>query len=270
MIDMTEPDRGHDPEGARGHGPEGARLADVIAARESGLDPNEEAARRRAERRRASVAEQRGRARWRLHLMCFAFLFAYASVAGRMAIIAGSEPEEPRAAAGADAFSPLRAEITDRNGALLAANLPVWSLFAHPHELIDPEGSARKLAEVFPDLNADDLRKQFADGRKFIWVKKAITPAERVKVHDIGDPGLQFGRREMRVYPAGRLASHILGGASFGREGVQAAEIVGSGGVEAKLDAELRDPPEAESRCGSPRPARPARHGRRAAEGVEK
>ncbi len=61
-------------------------------------------------------------------------------------------------------------------------------------------------------------------------------------MHDIGDPGLLFGPREMRLYPNGRLAAHTLGGASFGKEGVSAAEVVGVAGVEKQFDAFLRDP----------------------------
>ena len=61
-------------------------------------------------------------------------------------------------------------------------------------------------------------------------------------VHDIGDPGLLFGPREMRLYPNGTLAAHVLGGAGFGREGVASAEVVGTAGVEKTFDAFLRDP----------------------------
>ena len=46
----------------------------------------------------------------------------------------------------------------------------------------------------------------------------------------------------MRLYPNGRLAAHVLGGAGFGREGVSSAEVIGVAGVEKALDAELRDP----------------------------
>ena len=60
-------------------------------------------------------------------------------------------------------------------------------------------------------------------------------------VYDIGDPGLRFGPREMRLYPNGKLATHVLGGASFG-ERVQAAELVGVAGVEKTFDTRLRDP----------------------------
>jgi len=53
---------------------------------------------------------------------------------------------------------------------------------------------------------------------------------------------LKFGPRELRLYPNGRLAAHVLGGASFGREDVAAAEVVGVAGVEKTFDAFLRDP----------------------------
>jgi cell division protein FtsI (penicillin-binding protein 3) len=61
-------------------------------------------------------------------------------------------------------------------------------------------------------------------------------------VHDIGDPGLLFAPREMRLYPNGSLAAHIMGGASFGKEGVAAAEVIGVAGVEKYFDDYLRDP----------------------------
>ncbi len=61
-------------------------------------------------------------------------------------------------------------------------------------------------------------------------------------VHDIGEPGLLFGPREMRLYPNGHIAAHILGGATFGKEDVASAEVVGVAGVEKAFDHWLRDP----------------------------
>src|SRR5213078_2625708 len=51
-----------------------------------------------------------------------------------------------------------------------------------------------------------------------------------------------FGPREMRLYPNGNLASHVLGGAAFGAEGVDSAEVIGTAGLEKELDTRLRDP----------------------------
>ena len=58
-----------------------------------------------------------------------------------------------------------------------------------------------------------------------MWIEKSISPEQRQRVHDLGEPGLLFGPRETRLYPNGMLAAHVLGGASFGREGVHAAEV---------------------------------------------
>ena len=49
----------------------------------------------------------------------------------------------------------------------------------------------------------------------------------------------------MRLYPNGTLAAHVLGGASFGAEGVNSAEVIGTAGLEKALDARLRDPAQA-------------------------
>ncbi len=108
--------------------------------------------------------------------------------------------------------------------------------------MIDRERAATGLTEIFPDLNADDLLEDFTGKRKFLWIKKKISPEQKQAVHDLGEPGLLFGPREMRLYPNGSLAAHILGGASFGREGVHAAEVIGVAGIEKFYDKELRDP----------------------------
>jgi cell division protein FtsI (penicillin-binding protein 3) len=71
-------------------------------------------------------------------------------------------------------------------------------------------------------------------------VRKTLSPEQKQAVHDIGEPGLLFGPREMRLYPNGRLAAHVMGGTTFGREGVQAAEVVGVAGIERLYDKELR------------------------------
>ncbi len=103
--------------------------------------------------------------------------------------------------------------------------------------MVDPEAAAKGLAQIFPDLDAERLLRDFTGKRKFVWIKKKISPEQKQAVHDIGDPGLLFGPREMRLYPNGRLAAHVLGGASFGKEGVNAAEVIGVAGVEKQFDA---------------------------------
>lgn len=219
-------------------------LARILRARAEGGDPDlveaEERAHRLAERHR----DERAKAETRLLLLGVVFILGFSTVAGRMALVSASVPVEPRGAGGTEAIHAQRADIVDRNGLVLATNIVTASLYAQPRDLIDPEGAAEKLAAIFPDLDAGRLAAQLTDGRRFLWIKRTISPEQRQRVHDIGEPGLLFGPRETRLYPNGAVAAHVLGGASFGREGVDAAEVVGTAGVERVFDARLRDPAE--------------------------
>ena len=135
-----------------------------------------------------------------------------------------------------------RDDIVDRAGRLLATNLVTDSLYAQPPQMVNPQRAADELARIFPDLDESRLLGWFTGKRKFLWIKKKISPEQKQAVFDIGEPGLLFGPREMRLYPNGPIAAHVLGGASFGREGVNAAEVIGVAGIEKEYDARLRDP----------------------------
>ncbi len=131
----------------------------------------------------------------------------------------------------------------DRNGRILATNLVTNSLYAETRYMVDGVRAAQQLAQIFPDLEEDRLRASLTDpNRRFVWIRTRLSPEQAQAVHDIGEPGLLLGPREMRLYPNGRLASHILGGAGYGQQGVTAAEIIGTAGVEHRMNTRLRDP----------------------------
>lgn len=217
-------------------------LARVLSARAEGADPNLIEAEERAARLRALHRAERAKAETRLLLLGVVFILGFTAVAGRMGMVSAGMPIEPRSGVSSDPIVAQRADIVDRNGAILATNIVTSSLYAQPRDMIDPVRAATELAKIFPDLDAEALRGRFTDGRKFVWIKKTISPEQRQMVHDLGEPGLLFGPRETRLYPNGAVLSHVLGGASFGREGVRAAEVIGVAGVERFEDARLRDP----------------------------
>ncbi|MEL6167880.1 MAG: penicillin-binding protein 2 [Pseudomonadota bacterium] len=217
-------------------------LARILEARAKGENPDQIERENLRIRHEELRGEDRLRAEGRLLVLGIAFLCAFVLVAGRMSLLAASDPAEPRATTTGATIIAQRADITDRNGRILATNLTTHSLYAQPPRMVDPAHSARELAAIFPDLDEEDLRARFASDRKFLWVKRTISPEQKQAVHDIGEPGLQFGPRELRLYPNGRLASHVLGGAGFGREGVHSAELVGVAGVERRFEDFLRDP----------------------------
>ncbi|MFT4714896.1 MAG: cell division protein FtsI (penicillin-binding protein 3) [Paracoccaceae bacterium] len=217
-------------------------LASVISARNAGEDPDAIQATNLRHRHEEMEDRERQRAESRLLVLGLAFFVAFTVVGLRMGMLASADATEPRADLGGSEIVALRADILDRNGAVLATNLTTNSLYAQPPLMIDKAAAAISLAMIFPDLDAEELAKDFASKRKFIWLRRKISPEQQQLVHDIGEPGLLFGPREMRLYPNGMLAAHILGGAGFGREGVHSAEVIGVAGVEHQFDSFLRDP----------------------------
>ncbi|PIE18316.1 MAG: cell division protein FtsI [Proteobacteria bacterium] len=217
-------------------------LARVLKARAAGENPKAIEAENLRIRREAIRDSSRGRAESRLLLMAALFACAYGVVGLRMGALAQSDGAEPTVARAGDPIISQRADIVDRNGRVLATNMATHSLYVQTRDLIEPARVAEQLAVIFPELEAEKLLADFTGGRKFLWVRPQISPEQMQAVHDIGDPGLLFGPREMRLYPNGPVAAHVLGGSRFGRQGVRSAEVLGVAGVEAQFDTQLRDP----------------------------
>jgi cell division protein FtsI (penicillin-binding protein 3) len=219
-------------------------LARVLRARAEGRDPALVERRARDLRNRQTGQAARARAEGRLLVTAVCFILAFGAITVQMGMIAASVPEEPRAETTGSPIIGQRADITDRNGRILATNFDTYALYAQPQMMVDPAHAAAELARIFPELDEAELLEDFSGERRFLWVRRQISPEQMQDVHDIGEPGLLFGPREMRLYPNGPLAAHILGGASFGREGVDSAEVIGVAGVERFFDTRLRDPAE--------------------------
>ncbi len=221
-------------------------LTRILDARARGENPDNVEKENKRLRHEVMRDKMRVRAESRLLLVAFCFILAFGAVGYQMFALATSEPTEPRIASVEPTIFNTRADITDRHGRILATNFATNALYAHPQDILYPRRVADGLAAIFPEMNSDDMYRRFTSGARFIWLRRYISPEQEQLVHDIGSPGLLFGPREMRLYPNGSIAAHILGGASFGEEAVNAAEIIGVAGVEAHFDEDLRDPARAE------------------------
>ncbi len=126
-----------------------------------------------------------------------------------------------------------RADIVDRNGVLLATSLPTASLYANPRQIPDADETARRLAGALPELDAKRLVRRLKRDRAFVWIKRKLTPNQRKRVLELGLPGVDFRREEARVYPQGRLMSHMLGYVDVDETGIA--------GVERRFDVDLRE-----------------------------
>ena len=163
------------------------------------------------------------------------FAVAFSAIAFRLADVSvvktAGEPSVS-ASAHAGAFTAGRADIVDRNGVVLATSLNTASLYANPRHVLDVREAAERLSRALPELRPAELLGKLTSGRSFVWIKRHLTPRQHYSVLRQGIPGLYFQREERRIYPQGRLFSHLLGFA--GTDGV------GLAGVEKKFNDSLR------------------------------
>jgi cell division protein FtsI (penicillin-binding protein 3) len=126
---------------------------------------------------------------------------------------------------------PMRADIVDRNGRLLATMLDSPSLYADPTQVFDAEDATRRLLTALPDLNRTEILAKLSSKKRFVWLKRHLTPEQEYAVNQLGIPGLQFQHEARRVYPYGGLSAHAVGYVGIDDEGL--------GGIERGLDGVL-------------------------------
>ena len=181
------------------------------------------------ERARASgKAEDDTRLRIFFVLALFAIGFAVLAVGATRAALFSD------AAGAGDGAAPVgaaRADLVDRNGRLLAADLLHYGLYIDPREIWEPAETRRSLIAALPTLDPQRLDRALRGGRR-IFVAGALTPQERNRVHDLGLPGVSFEPEERRVYPLGTTAAHLIGFSDSGGEGLA--------GVEAAFNDDIR------------------------------
>ena len=187
----------------------------------------------------------RGRIQSRLVLLALFFAAAFGTVVLKLALVAAGGTEA-RAAWSPPAPLGRRAPLLDRAGRVLATNLPSTGLYAEVRDLVDPRAAAEGLAAILPGVDAEAMERRLSPPRKFVWIAQSLSPEQRQAVMDIGDPGLRFAPRQMRLYPNGPLAAHVLGGVGYEDLDVHDASIQGRAGLELALDARLSDPARAD------------------------
>lgn len=164
----------------------------------------------------------------RLNVVVIALFIIQCSVAGAIINKAYQSTQEPKTQA-KDYFvkKVRRGSIYDTNGVLLATSLKVNSLYADPKMMLDVNDSVYKLKQVLPELDAKELQKKLSNKkRRFIWLKRNLSPKQAYAVNALGIPGLAFKQESFRTYPSGTLAAHVLGYINRNGKGVAGVEKV--------------------------------------------
>jgi cell division protein FtsI (penicillin-binding protein 3) len=135
---------------------------------------------------------------------------------------------------GGRAHAPMvaRADLVDRNGELLARDLPVKDLYVRPQFFVDKPEAADGLAEA-TGANASRLLKAFESAKHpYVLIARRITPDTEAKVMRLGLPGVEFEPSAKRYYPDGRTAAQVVG--------VTDPDGNGLSGLELGLQPEIR------------------------------
>ena len=156
------------------------------------------------------------------------FTMAFIVVAARLVELAvaeqmSQESQTPRLAVGLK-MPKVRSDIVDRNGILLATSLPTASLYANPRQILDPKEATQKLLRLFPEINKKRMEEKLSSNKSFVWLKHNLTPKRQFLVNTLGVPGFDFQGTERRVYPNGRLLSHVLGLTNIDSRGLSGIE----------------------------------------------
>ena len=147
-------------------------------------------------------------------------------------IQAGVEPRDPspsQIARGAAA----KTEITDRNGVVLAVSLGTAALYANTAWIDDVDATTKALERVLPDLDRAKILERLRIPRRYVSLRRHLTPNEQYGILRLGIPGLVLEPDQRRVYPMGNLAAHVVGFSDTDGKGLA--------GIERQFDAKLRE-----------------------------
>jgi len=114
-------------------------------------------------------------------------------------------------------ITPPRGRIVDRNGIVLAENLPVFALEITPARTPDLDATVSRLAELVAvsPRELQRFRRLLGESHRFdaIPLKSRLSEAEmaRVAAHLWELPGVEIQARQLRRYPLGPTAAHVLG-----------------------------------------------------------
>ena len=103
-----------------------------------------------------------------------------------------------------------RGKIYDRNGHLLATNIRSFSLYTNPSKLKNKLEIAKKLEKII-DLDKKSIFKKINTDKKFVYLKRNISPFEHQKIIHLGEVNLKTIEEKRRIYPFKNAGSHLVG-----------------------------------------------------------
>jgi len=165
--------------------------------------------------------------RGRLRIVHVVFICVFVIFAARTMQLGIQGTDRSRHGAADGTWSVSRADIVDRNGDILAKNIMSGHITLHPPRVKDPDAVAALIHEIAPyDYSLADALKLVNGSRRFVYVKKYASDAQRRLVTAARQPGIEVEEIQSRRYPKRRLFSHVVGFVGADGRGLEGAERV--------------------------------------------
>ncbi len=112
-----------------------------------------------------------------------------------------------------------RPHIYDRNDNLVALNIDISSVAIRPDILSNKDDVIDRILSAVPNFYREDLENKILNDKKFVWLKRGVTPKERERIHNLGIPGIQFIEETKRFYSAANTLSNVIGYVNIDNKG---------------------------------------------------
>ncbi|SEK02554.1 cell division protein FtsI (penicillin-binding protein 3) [Variovorax sp. OK605] len=123
-----------------------------------------------------------------------------------------------------------RGRILDRNGLILASDMPAPSIWAIPEDIErdDPatQLKLRQAAKLLGMAQKDFDKKLEDEDKSFVWLKRQVDEPVARQVAALNIKGIYLRRDYRRQYPEGEAAAHVAGFTNVedvGQEGIELA-----------------------------------------------
>jgi len=117
-----------------------------------------------------------------------------------------------------------RGIVYDTNMVEMAVSIDMTSIAAHPLQIADKQTAAKNLAKTLK-MDREMLQRKLSSKKKFVWIKRHVTPKETRAAQDLKITGLDFIPEHKRFYPNTTLAAQLLGFTDIDDNGIEGLEF---------------------------------------------
>lgn len=168
---------------------------------------------------------------WRIWLVVFLLALIVTGITSKLFSLYGDDQAFLRSQGDARTLRTMlipahRGLVTDRNGEPLAVSAPVATIWADPLRTDMQHGGLTRLAQLL-DMKPHELKATLTANpeRRFLYLKRQVTPELAEAVEAIGVPGVHVDREYKRYYPVGEVATHLVGFTNVDGEGQEGLEL---------------------------------------------